>query len=247
MHREEEPMNFKGMNLLLWGLLGLSIIISVLNLLTMPTYVLEDRVIFSDFMAKLDKGDFEKVIIKGNHISGVLRDNTLLRSYSADYPDLVKVLREKDVRIEVKPPDESHWYMTFLVTWGPVLFFLGLWFFLMRQMQMGGNQAFFSISGSDFVEMFVGVGASRVRDMFEQGEKHAPCIIFIDEIDAVGRSRGAGLGGGTMNVSKRSTSCWSKWTDLIRRRASSWWPRPIGRMCSTRPCSDQADSTGKWW
>ena len=55
---------------------------------------------------------------------------------------------------------------------------------------------FFSISGSDFVEMFVGVGASRVRDMFAQGKKHAPCIIFIDEIDAVGRSRGAGLGGG---------------------------------------------------
>ena len=55
---------------------------------------------------------------------------------------------------------------------------------------------FFSISGSDFVEMFVGVGASRVRDMFEQGKKHAPCLIFIDEIDAVGRHRGAGLGGG---------------------------------------------------
>ncbi len=55
---------------------------------------------------------------------------------------------------------------------------------------------FFSISGSDFVEMFVGVGASRVRDLFEQGKKHAPCLIFIDEIDAVGRQRGAGLGGG---------------------------------------------------
>jgi cell division protease FtsH len=55
---------------------------------------------------------------------------------------------------------------------------------------------FFSISGSDFVEMFVGVGASRVRDLFEQGKKHAPCIIFMDEIDAVGRHRGAGLGGG---------------------------------------------------
>ena len=58
------------------------------------------------------------------------------------------------------------------------------------------NVPFFTISGSDFVEMFVGVGASRVRDMFEQGKKNAPCIIFIDEIDAVGRSRGAGLGGG---------------------------------------------------
>ncbi|MFN5579772.1 MAG: AAA family ATPase, partial [Akkermansiaceae bacterium] len=55
---------------------------------------------------------------------------------------------------------------------------------------------FFSISGSDFVEMFVGVGASRVRDMFEQGKKHAPCLIFIDEIDAVGRHRGHGMGGG---------------------------------------------------
>jgi cell division protease FtsH len=58
------------------------------------------------------------------------------------------------------------------------------------------GRPFFSISGSDFVEMFVGVGASRVRDLFEQGKKHAPCIIFIDEIDAVGRHRGAGLGGG---------------------------------------------------
>jgi cell division protease FtsH len=58
------------------------------------------------------------------------------------------------------------------------------------------NVPFFTISGSDFVEMFVGVGASRVRDMFEQGKKNAPCIIFIDELDAVGRSRGAGLGGG---------------------------------------------------
>ena len=55
---------------------------------------------------------------------------------------------------------------------------------------------FFSISGSEFVEMFVGVGASRVRDLFEQAKKNAPCIVFIDEIDAVGRQRGAGMGGG---------------------------------------------------
>ena len=67
---------------------------------------------------------------------------------------------------------------------------------LARSIAGEANVPFFTISGSDFVEMFVGVGASRVRDMFEQGKKHAPCIIFIDEIDAVGRHRGAGLGGG---------------------------------------------------
>ena len=67
---------------------------------------------------------------------------------------------------------------------------------LARAVAGEANVPFFTISGSDFVEMFVGVGASRVRDMFEQGKKHAPCIIFIDEIDAVGRHRGAGLGGG---------------------------------------------------
>ncbi|HXV67474.1 MAG TPA: ATP-dependent zinc metalloprotease FtsH [Nitrospira sp.] len=269
-------MNSRVKNLLFWVVVGLFMIL-LFNLFSVPTHAPEEEVIFSDFMAKLDKGDFEKVIIKGNHISGVLKDKTRIRTYSADYPDLVKVLREKEVQIEVKPPDESPWYITFLVTWGPFILFLGLWFFLMRQMQIGGNKAlsfgksrarmlteerkkvtfsdvagideakeevleiieflkdprkfqklggripkgvlvvgppgtgktllakaiageagvpFFSISGSDFVEMFVGVGASRVRDLFEQGKKHAPCIIFIDEIDAVGRLRGAGLGGG---------------------------------------------------
>ena len=67
---------------------------------------------------------------------------------------------------------------------------------LARAIAGEANVPFFSISGSDFVEMFVGVGASRVRDMFEQAKANAPCIIFIDEIDAVGRHRGAGLGGG---------------------------------------------------
>ena len=269
-------MNSRVKNLLFWVVVGLFMIL-LFNLFSVPTHAPEEEVIFSDFMAKLEKGAIEKVIIKANHISGVLKDKTRIRTYSADYPDLVKVLREKDVQIEVKPPDESPWYITFLVTWGPFILFLGLWFFLMRQMQIGGNKAlsfgksrarmlteerkkvtfadvagideakeevleiieflkdprkfqklggripkgvlivgppgtgktllakaiageagvpFFSISGSDFVEMFVGVGASRVRDLFEQGKKHAPCIIFIDEIDAVGRLRGAGLGGG---------------------------------------------------
>jgi len=171
----------------------------------------------------------------------------------------------------------SNYFWPMLITWAPLLFIIGIWVFMLRQMQSGGNKAlsfgksrakllnnqqkrvtfkdvagveeakeelqeiieflkepqkfqklggripkgvlmmgppgtgktllaraiageanvpFFSISGSDFVEMFVGVGASRVRDLFEQGKKNAPCIIVIDEIDAVGRHRGAGLGGG---------------------------------------------------
>jgi cell division protease FtsH len=265
----------KTQTILFWAVVGLSLIF-LFNLWSMPTRALEEQIIFSDFMAKLDKGDFEKVIIQGHQISGVLKDNFRLHTYSADYPDLVNVLRTKNVQIEVKPPEENRWYIQFLMTWGPFVLFLGLLVFFMRRMQVG-NQAlslvkskarmltddrkkvtfsdvagidevkeevqetveflkdprkfqklggripkgvlvvgppgtgktllakaiageagvpFFSISGSDFVEMFVGVGASRVRDMFEQAKKQAPCIIFIDEIDAVGRSRGAGLGGG---------------------------------------------------
>ncbi|HEX6726422.1 MAG TPA: ATP-dependent zinc metalloprotease FtsH [Nitrospira sp.] len=268
-------MKTKTQTILFWAVVGLSLIF-LFNLWSVPTRAREEQIIFSDFMAKLDKGGFDKVIIQGHQISGVLKDNSRLHTYSADYPDLVQVLREKDVQIEVKPPDESAWYIQFLMTWGPFVLFLGLLLFFMRRMQVG-NEAlslvksrarmltderkkvtfsdvagideakeevretveflkdprkfqklggripkgvlvvgppgtgktllakaiageagvpFFSISGSDFVEMFVGVGASRVRSMFEQAKKHAPCIIFIDEIDAVGRSRGAGLGGG---------------------------------------------------
>ncbi len=269
-------MNSRVKNLLFWVVVGLFMIL-LFNLFSVPTHAPEDEVIFSDFMTQLDKGEVTKVTIKANHISAILKDGTRIRTYAVEYPDFVKLLREKNVQIEAKPPDESPWYITFLVTWGPFILFLGLWFFLMRQMQIGGNKAlsfgksrarmlteerkkvtfsdvagideakeevleiieflkdprkfqklggripkgvlivgppgtgktllakaiageagvpFFSISGSDFVEMFVGVGASRVRDLFEQGKKHAPCIIFIDEIDAVGRLRGAGLGGG---------------------------------------------------
>ena len=269
-------MNSRTKNILFWVVVGLFMIL-LFNLFSVPHHEPEEDVIFSEFMTKLDKGEVERVIIKASHISAVLKDKTLIRTYSVEYPELVQVLRDRGVQIEAKPPDESPWYITFLVTWGPFVLFLGLWFFLMRQMQMGGNKAlsfgksrarllteerkkvlfsdvagideakdevleiieflkdprkfqklggripkgvlivgppgtgktllakaiageaavpFFSISGSDFVEMFVGVGASRVRDLFEQGKKHAPCIIFIDEIDAVGRLRGAGLGGG---------------------------------------------------
>jgi cell division protease FtsH len=269
-------MNSRTKNILFWVVVGLFMIL-LFNLFSVPHHEPEEDVIFSEFMTKLDKGEIERVIIKASHISAILKDKTRIRTYSVEYPELVQVLRDRGVQIEAKPPDESPWYITFLVTWGPFVLFLGLWFFLMRQMQMGGNKAlsfgksrarllteerkkvlfsdvagvdeaknevleiieflkdprkfqklggripkgvlivgppgtgktllakaiageasvpFFSISGSDFVEMFVGVGASRVRDLFEQGKKHAPCIIFIDEIDAVGRLRGAGLGGG---------------------------------------------------
>ena len=92
---------------------------------------------------------------------------------------------------------------------------------------------FFTISGSDFVEMFVGVGASRVRDMFEQAKKHAPCIIFIDEIDAVGRQRGAGLGGGHDEREQRSISYSWKWTDSKEMKDN--------RHCGNQPagCPDR--------
>src|SRR4026208_547007 len=269
-------MNSRTKNILFWVVVGLFMIL-LFNLFSVPHHEPEEDVIFSEFMTKLDKGEVERVIIKSSHISAILKDKTRIRTYSVEYPELVQLLRDKGVQIEAKPPEESPWYITFLVTWGPFVLFLGLWFFLMRQMQMGGNKAlsfgksrarmlteerkkvtfsdvagideakeevleiieflkdprkfqklggripkgvlivgppgtgktllakaiageasvpFFSISGSDFVEMFVGVGASRVRDLFEQGKKHAPCIIFIDEIDAAGRLRGAGLGGG---------------------------------------------------
>ena len=270
-------MNSRVKNLLFWVFVCLFMIL-LFNLFTVPNQQHpEDPVIFSEFMAHLERGDVEKVIIKQNNISAILRDGNRIQTYAVEYPDLVKVLREKSVQIEAKPQDDGPWYITFLLSWGPFILFLGLWFFLMRQMQVGGNRAlsfgksrarmltedkkkitfadvagvdeakqevveiidflkdpqkfqklggripkgvlivgppgtgktllakaiageagvpFFSISGSDFVEMFVGVGASRVRDLFEQGKKHAPCIIFIDEIDAVGRLRGAGLGGG---------------------------------------------------
>ena len=210
-------------------------------------------------------------------MTGKLKDGGEFRTYVVESQDFVKQLRDKNVKISVRPLDQNPWYLSVLIGWFPMILFIGVWIFFMRQMQGGGAKAlsfgkararlisekhnkitfsdvagvdeakeelreiieflkdpqrfqklggkipkgvllvgppgtgktllakaiageanvpFFSISGSDFVEMFVGVGASRVRDLFEQGKKHAPCIIFMDEIDAVGRHRGAGLGGG---------------------------------------------------
>src|SRR5512147_1949023 len=261
-------------NLALWMVIGL-IVILLFNLFQ-ANQSPRGEIVFSDFLRKVETGDVREVTLRGNSVTGRLSDGSSFRSFTTDYPDLVKTLRDRGVKIEVKPPDTNPWY-AILLQWVPMLLFIGVWIFFMRQMQGGGAKAlsfgkararlisekqnkvtfqdvagvdeakeelreiieflkdppkfqklggkipkgvllvgppgtgktllakaiageanvpFFSISGSDFVEMFVGVGASRVRDLFEQGKKHAPCIIFMDEIEAVGRHRGAGLGGG---------------------------------------------------
>ena len=269
-------MNSRLKNLVFWVVVGLFMIL-LFNLFTFQGQAPDEEVKFSEFVAKVEQGDIREVTIRGSHLTGLFKDGRPFKTYTVEFPEMVKLLRDNHVAINARPLEDSPWYVTLLVTWGPFVLFLALWFFLMRQMQVGGNKAlsfgrsrarlltedrkkitfsdvagideakeevveiidflkdphkfqklggripkgvliigppgtgktllakaiageaavpFFSISGSDFVEMFVGVGASRVRDLFEQGKKHAPCIIFIDEIDAVGRLRGAGLGGG---------------------------------------------------
>ena len=235
--------------------------------------------------ARIDKGDIKQITVKQNETVAIDKSgqeyrvqltneqmkNELFKKANEQVDGQAKVAKFED------DSGSSSYIWPMLITWAPLLFIIGIWVFMLRQMQSGGNKAlsfgksrakllnnqqkrvtfkdvagveeakeelqeiieflkepqkfqklggripkgvlmmgppgtgktllaraiageanvpFFSISGSDFVEMFVGVGASRVRDLFEQGKKNAPCIIFIDEIDAVGRHRGAGLGGG---------------------------------------------------
>jgi cell division protease FtsH len=235
----------------------------------------------SDFVNSIQDGKVKDAVITGTDVQGTLIEaNGATQPFHTvippNWPDIYKMMKDKNVTFSFKDSSGSSW-VGILFNAVPVLILLGLWIFMMRQMQSGGNKAlsfgksrarlhssqqkkvtfkdvagvdeakeelqeiieflrepqkfqklggripkgvlligppgtgktllaraiageasvpFFSISGSDFVEMFVGVGASRVRDLFEQGKKNAPCIIFIDEIDAVGRHRGAGLGGG---------------------------------------------------
>jgi cell division protease FtsH len=237
----------------------------------------ETPVSYSEFLAMVADERVDEVVIQGQELVVKDTQGDRFKVYAPEDPDLIKTLRSKGIHIGAKPPAESPWYMSVLVSWFPMLILIGVWVFFMRQMQSGGGKAmsfgksrarlnsdqsakvtfedvagideakeelgeiveflrdpkkftrlggripkgvllmgppgtgktllaraiageagvpFFTISGSDFVEMFVGVGASRVRDLFVQGKKNAPCIIFIDEIDAVGRHRGAGLGGG---------------------------------------------------
>ena len=263
-------------NLALWMVIGL-VVVLLFNVFSGLSEKGGLEPSYSDFMKNVETSRVESVTIRGSLVTGRLKDGSEFRTHIVDSPDLIKLLRDKGVRISVKPPDQNPWYMSLLISWFPVVLLIGVWIFFMRQMQGGGAKAlsfgkararlvsekhnkitfadvagveeakqelreiieflkdpqrfqklggkipkgvllvgppgtgktllakaiageanvpFFSISGSDFVEMFVGVGASRVRDLFEQGKKHAPCIIFMDEIDAVGRHRGAGLGGG---------------------------------------------------
>jgi len=238
----------------------------------------EKEVNFSQFMSDVGAGNVHEVTLDGQQVRGKYRDGSSFHTVVPPvYSDMYKALNDKGVQVTIKDVNGGSWPLTLLGTWAPLILLGALWFFMIRQMQTGGNKAlsfgksrarllsmqqkkvtfkdvagveeakeelreiieflreaqkfqklggripkgvllvgppgtgktllaravageanvpFFSISGSDFVEMFVGVGASRVRDLFEQGKKNAPCIIFIDEIDAVGRHRGAGLGGG---------------------------------------------------
>jgi cell division protease FtsH len=238
----------------------------------------EKEINFTEFMSQVDQGNVQSVVLMNSDVRGTFRNEKVNfhTTVPANYPDMIKVLRDRNVNITVKDGSGGNW-PAWLFNFAPIILLGALWFFMIRQMQTGGNKAlsfgksrarllsmqqkkvtfkdvagvdeakeelreiieflreaqkfqklggripkgvllvgppgtgktllaravageanvpFFSISGSDFVEMFVGVGASRVRDLFEQGKKNAPCIIFIDEIDAVGRHRGAGLGGG---------------------------------------------------
>jgi len=233
---------------------------------------------YSQFLEIIDEGVVREVVIENDMVKGVTIDHQQpFESVIARDHDLADYLISKNVDFEVRKPAESSWALELFITLLPMLLFIGVWLFFMRQMQIGAGKGmsfgkskaklltedqrkvtfddvagvseaqqevqeiieflkdpkkftklggripkgvllvgppgtgktliaraiageagvpFFSISGSDFVEMFVGVGASRVRDLFIQGKKNAPCIIFIDEIDAVGRHRGAGIGGG---------------------------------------------------
>lgn len=238
----------------------------------------KSEISYTNFMAQVQQKKVEAVQITADHaIVGQLKDGTSFTSYAPTDEALMPALRDAEVNVIAKPPEQPSWWMSLLNSILPILILIGVWFFIMQQTQGGGGRVmnfgkshakmhgegkikvsfkdvagedeakeelaeiveflrnpskynnigakipkgvllfgppgtgktllaravageagvpFFSISGSDFVEMFVGVGASRVRDLFSQAKKNAPCIVFIDEIDAVGRQRGAGLGGG---------------------------------------------------
>src|SRR5216683_1111111 len=207
--------------MVIWLVIGL-VLMTVFNQFN-TRQVTQAPMEYSQFIEEVKSGRIAKVLIEGRVLKATTNDGKRVTSYSPGDIWLVSDLLKYGVKIEAKPEEEPSLLMNIFVSWFPMLLLIGVWIFFMRQMQGGGRVPrgvlmvgspgtgktllaraiageakvpFFSISGSDFVEMFVGVGAARVRDMFDQAKKHAPCIVFIDEIDAVGRQRGAGLGGG---------------------------------------------------
>ncbi|MFM8331146.1 MAG: ATP-dependent zinc metalloprotease FtsH [Candidatus Methylumidiphilus sp.] len=269
-------MNDMLKNIILWVVIAV-VLMSVFNNFGGRKTVDASSLSYSQFIAEVNEGRVKQVTIDGQSIRGVNSTGDRFSSYGPDDPHMIDDLLKNHVEVKAQPPEQQSLWMQIMISWFPMLLFIGVWIFFTRQMQGGGRGAmsfgkskarlleedqvkvtfadvagcdeakedvsemvdflkdpskfqklggkiprgalmvgppgtgktllaraiageakvpFFTISGSDFVEMFVGVGASRVRDMFEQAKKHAPCIIFIDEIDAVGRHRGAGLGGG---------------------------------------------------
>lgn len=272
-------MNDMVKNLILWAVIVV-VLMSVFNNFTKTT-TQPAQLSYSQFISDVRSGQVQKVMIESDNrtIQGYKISGEKFTAYNPNDNKLVDELLQHNVIIDTRPGKQRSILVDIFISWFPMLLLIGVWIFLMRQMQggsggrgamsfgkskarlMGEDQIkvtftdvagveeakeevselveflrdpakfqklggkiprgvlmvgspgtgktllakaiageakvpFFTISGSDFVEMFVGVGASRVRDMFAQAKKHSPCIIFIDEIDAVGRHRGAGLGGG---------------------------------------------------